>query len=255
MTKRPRPLVAVPAHRIESGGEAGLDCFGAPEPYLSAISRAGGAPVLVSPDTVGASDWLDRRDASRTLLSSMDALVLPGGRDVDASLYGQEQHSRSDAPDLERDALELGLALAALDMRLPTLAICRGLQVVNAALGGSLHQHLPEVTVQDHGTGGDALHRVRVDPASRLASVCGVLVEGCASHHHQGVERLGRGLVAVGWSDDGLVEALEARDNGEVPWFVAVQWHPERTAEGDRVQQALFDALVEAAPGPSGGVS
>lgn len=262
--------MAVPAHRIE-GREEGSPSWGVPEPYLSAIARAGGEPVLVvsgavapepRPDPTvddavgpdGATAAAGGQARAEAVLARMDALVLPGGRDLDPARYGQAPHSLSDAPDPVRDDLELDLALAAIRAGTPTLAICRGFQVLNVALGGTLHQHLPDVTRQEHvGDGeGDAFHPVRVDGGSRLAAVCGPFIECCASHHHQGVDVLSHQLRAVAWSDDGLVEAAEPVGEGPPRWLLAVQWHPERTAVRDPVQQRLFDTLVEAASGERG---
>jgi putative glutamine amidotransferase len=134
--------------------------------------------------------------------------------------------------------------LAADRASLPTLAICRGAQSVNVAFGGTLHQHLPELEgLIPHGTpgGGEAtVHDVRIAPASRIRRATRAEVLSCSSHHHQGIDRLGAGLVPTAWSEDSLVEGLE-RERG---WLVSVQWHPEDTAANDEAQQALFDELV-----------
>jgi putative glutamine amidotransferase len=140
-----------------------------------------------------------------------------------------------------------GLVLAggALALGLPTLAICRGFQVLNVLLGGTIEQHLPDRLGTVHGdpaTGRSASHPVRVALGSRLAEAVGEELARCTSHHHQGVADIGEGLVPVAWSPDGLVEALEPGDPRG--WFVAVQWHPEATAADDPGQQALFDAFA-----------
>ena len=177
--------------------------------------------------------------------------MLVGGGDVDPWRYGAE-------PDLEhnygveedRDELEIGLLHAADRLHLPTLAICRGMQVMNVAFGGTLHQHLPDMPgMLEHGVPVDdtiATHDVRAAPESRLLATTGVDVLSCSSHHHQGVDRLGERLAATGWSDDGLVEAIELQvDDPYVDtWMLGVQWHPEDTAAADRAQQALFDGFV-----------
>ncbi len=172
---------------------------------------------------------------------------------MDPSRYGAE-------PDLEhnygveedRDELEIGLLLAADRLHLPTLAICRGMQVMNVAFGGTLHQHLPDIPgLLEHGVPvADTIttHEVTPTPGSRLSATTksGPLL--CSSHHHQGVDRLGADLVATGLSPDGLVEAIERRPNDPddvgLAWMVGVQWHPEDTAAGDPAQQSLFDAVA-----------
>src|SRR5581483_6779612 len=143
----------------------------------------------------------------------------------------------------DRDAIEIGLILEADRTGTPTLAICRGMQVMNVAFGGTLIQHLPSVGLSGHGApSGEegARHEVKVAPAGRLAEAVRVERLTCSTHHHQGVDRLAPGLVATAWSEDGLVEAIE-RDSG---WMLGVQWHPEDTAADDPSQQALFDAFV-----------
>jgi putative glutamine amidotransferase len=180
------------------------------------------------------------------LLEGFDGLLLAGGGDIDPNRYGADPHPDQYGVDPDRDATELDLLLAAREAGLPILAICRGIQLVNVATGGTLHQHLPDDTGRmTHGDpmgGLSASHGVTVTEGSALAEAVGATrIERCTSHHHQGVERVGGGLRAVGWSDDGLVEALEPA--GEGPWMVAVQWHPEVTAEHDPVQQAIFDAF------------
>lgn len=214
--------------------------FGLPEGYVLALRRAGARPVLVTaPDP----------DGAETLLHGFDAVLLAGGGDVEPSSYGATLHPSMYGIDTDRDSLEFDLAVTTARLGVPTLAVCRGLQVVNVAFGGSLHQHLPDVdgTIA-HGSpvgGTSSTHDVKAASGSRLAAVCGDVVRECTSHHHQGVDELGAGLVATAWTDDGLVEGLELED--PAGFFVAVQWHPEMTALTDPAQQALFDALVDAA--------
>ncbi|MGH9181498.1 MAG: gamma-glutamyl-gamma-aminobutyrate hydrolase family protein, partial [Acidimicrobiales bacterium] len=204
-----------------------------------ALLRAGTQPVLV-PATGPMTP--------AELLAPFDALVLTGGGDIDPGRYGEVAHASVYGVDPERDRVELALATEALDGGLPTLAICRGFQVVNVARGGTLHQHLPELSGLDrHGLptrGASVAHDVKVAPGTRLAAVCGAEIVHVVSHHHQGADRLGSGLVPVAWSGDGLVEAVEAPAG---TWLLAVQWHPEMTAADDPTQQALFDALASVA--------
>jgi putative glutamine amidotransferase len=198
--------------------------------------------ILAVPDPVSAEE----------ILAPFDGLLLIGGGDVEARHYGQQPHP-AEYLEPDRDEVELALAREAVRRGLPTLAVCRGIQVLNVALGGSLHQHLPDMaSMVEHGQApvGDAIdHPVRVAEGTTLSSVCGTVLAACNSQHHQGIDRLGAGLIAVGWSEDGLVEAVETvgSDGWRVGWALGVQWHPERTAATDRAQQALFDALVDQA--------
>jgi putative glutamine amidotransferase len=236
------PLVAIPAYHLADGRVRGWvrAGFGLPEGYVHALRRAGARPVILpAPDP----------DDAETLLHDFDAVLLAGGGDVEPSRYNATLHPSMYGVDTDRDALEFELALAAARIGVPTLAVCRGFQVVNVAFGGTLHQHLPDVegTIA-HGSpvgGTSASHDVKAQAHSRLAEVCGDVIRDCTSHHHQGVEEVGVGLVPTAWTEDGLVEALELGD--PAGFYIAVQWHPEMTATTDPVQQALFDALVAAA--------
>ena len=160
----------------------------------------------------------------------LDALVLAGGADVDPASYGAEPHRCTTGTRPERDAAEIPLARRALERDLPLLGICRGMQLMNVALGGTLIQHLPDdVGHGDHrrhlGSFDDADHDVRLAPGSLAARACGELTHATKSHHHQAVDRLGEGLVASGWSVlDDLVEAIEVPG---ARWALGVQWHPE----------------------------
>lgn len=234
-----RPTVAVPTYHLGLGRVSGWVAGGhaLPESYVGALRRAGVRPLLLPSGEPGPPD---------ELLAGFDGLLLAGGGDIDPGRYGAEHHPDQYGIDLDRDATELGLLAAARHAGLPTLAICRGIQLVNVAAGGTLHQHLPEDTGRlTHGdpVGGlSASHGVTLSSDSTLAEAVGATtIARCQSHHHQGIDDVGGGLRAVGWSDDGLVEALEPAEPG--PWMVAVQWHPEATAEQDPVQQAIFDAF------------
>ena len=233
----PTPLIAIPAHRVPFGRIKGWPqaAFAVPEAYLLSVKRAGGRPAALT--------WPDVGDIAE-VLERFDGLLLLGGADIDPSRYGGEAHPEVYGVDSARDATEIGLVRSAVRLGLPTLAICRGAQVVNVALGGSLHQHLPDVEgMIDHGSpvGGDhVMHPVKVQAGSRLADASGVESLECLSHHHQGLDRLGEGLMAVGRSDDGLIEAAEHEEG----WMLALQWHPEQTAQKDPAQQALFQAFV-----------
>jgi len=182
------------------------------------------------------------------ILAIVDAVMLMGGGDVEPSRYGGADRAELYGIEPTRDELELAVVAAAERHDVPLLAICRGIQVLNVAHGGTLHQHLPELEgagIHGEPTSGDPVeHEVKLAPGSRLAVAAGADVVSSSSHHHQAIDRLGADLVATGWTGDGLVEAVEL-DGGA--WVVGVQWHPEETAAGDAAQQALFDELVRRA--------
>lgn len=200
-----------------------------PQTYVDCVTAAGGLPVLLPP--VGS--W------SAAEVSRLDGLVLAGGPDIDPAGYGEEALATTGEPRTGRDRVEFELLDAAMRAGVPVLGVCRGMQVLNIALGGTLRQHLPDdLGHEEHlpvrGTFGRV--DVKIAPESRLAGFIGEQVT-VSCHHHQGVDRLGDGLVPVGWAPDGLVEAVELPDAGFV---VGVQWHPEE----DTVDRRLFQALV-----------
>jgi gamma-glutamyl-gamma-aminobutyrate hydrolase PuuD len=206
-----------------------------PRGYLEAVARAGGLPVIVDP-----SGDLE------PLLERIDALVLSGGADLEPTRYGEVPHPSVYGADGSVDDTELALTRAALEHDVPLLCICRGIQVLNVALGGSLHQHLPELTgVGPHGQpgepGGGHLHPVDIASDSLLASVLGATRITSSCHHHQAIAKLGDGLRVTASARDGVIEGVELAGR----WLLAVQWHPEDTAADDPLQQRLFDALVE----------
>jgi gamma-glutamyl-gamma-aminobutyrate hydrolase PuuD len=227
-----RPLVGITSYeeQIRWGvwtEEAAL----IPLSYVRAVEHAGGRPLVVPPS----EDGLDET------LGVLDGLILSGGGDLDPALYGADAHPETDAPSPDRDQAELRLLEAALERDMPVLAVCRGSQLLNVALGGDLVQHLPEQVGHEqhkHQPGQFSDHDVRLDPASRVGTLLGEHAP-VKSHHHQGYGRLGTGLREAGWADDGTVEALEAP---EKRFAVGVLWHPE---EGEDF--ALFRALVDEA--------
>ena len=239
-----RPLIAVAAYhlandRVARWPEGG---YGVPAPYLEALRRAGARTTILPPGEQG--------DAEE-LLEPFDGLLLVGGGDIDPRRYGQAPGLELYAVEPDRDAFEISLVRTADSMKLPTLCICRGMQIMNVAFGGSLNQHLPGTPgLLEHGVpvaGTSTMHAVKSAAGSRLMGTTGVAELACSSHHHQGVERVGDGLVTVGWSDDGLVEAIERETDGvdrsTETWMLGVQWHPEDTAATDPAQQSLFQAL------------
>lgn len=208
-----------------------------PSTYAVAIESVGGVPVLLPP--------VAPYDASATaVVQRLDGLVVSGGADVDPARYGQEPHQRTGSPRPDRDSWELALLEAAAARALPTLGVCRGMQVMAVGAGGSLVQHVPEVlgeTTHDPGADGFGEVEVRVDPGSRLAeAVRAVPTLQVRCHHHQSV-REHPGFEAVAWAADGSLEAMEQPGDRFV---VGVQWHPEVIADA-----GLFRALVEAASG------
>lgn len=233
-------LVAVPAYHLGAGRVArwGGGAFAVPDKYVRALRRAGLRPVLVPGPAP---------DDPEELLSPFAGLFLAGGGDVDPERYGADPHPETYGLDADRDDLEFALFPAALHLGLPTLAVCRGMHVLNVALGGTLHQHLPDIEGQaahgDPTTGMAVLHPVEVAEGSRLATaVGGTRLRNCSSHHHQTVADVASGLVPVAWSDDGLVEGLEPPAGA--PWVVAVQWHPEENVAEEPGQQRIFDAFA-----------
>ncbi|HEX4903218.1 MAG TPA: gamma-glutamyl-gamma-aminobutyrate hydrolase family protein [Acidimicrobiales bacterium] len=242
-----RPLVGITTYPPDRDGRVEL-----PQEYVHAVRRAGAEPVLVPPGT--ADDPVD----VHTVLHRLDGLVLAGGGDIDPARYGGGGHETVYAIRPERDRDELALVAGVLERRIPTLAICRGAQVLNVALGGSLVTHLPDAVPSPDAGGvshriepeevrGRATptpHEVLVDAGSPLSRVLGADRVSPMSWHHQAVDRLGTGLRVVARAPDGVVEALEVEGHPEV---LAVQWHPELTAAVDPAQQALFDALAQRA--------
>jgi gamma-glutamyl-gamma-aminobutyrate hydrolase PuuD len=193
------------------------------------VLDAGGVPLLLPPVAQSAH-----------AVERVDAVLLSGGRDVDPGRYGADPHPATGAHP-ERDAAELAVLHRALELRLPVLGVCRGAQLLNVALGGTLHQHLPDVVGHDGhnpklGEFSDV--DVRLDPAGRVGAAVGpdVLVR---CHHHQAVDAVAPGLVATGWAADGTVEAVEHAGH---PFVVGVQWHPEEDAADIRLVAALVDA-------------
>ena len=210
-----------------------------PRAYIDAVMRAGGQPVIVN----------DSRDPNG-LLARVDALVLTGGPDVDPARYGEAAHPSVYGVDAAADEFECALADVAVTRSIPTLAICRGIQILNVARGGTLHQHLPEDPgVPAHGepgvAGGARVHDVTLDAGSLVADVMETTRVRASCHHHQALGTLGDGLRVVGRASDGIVEAVEL----DGAFVLAVQWHPEDTARDDRAQQRLFDAVVHKAGG------
>jgi putative glutamine amidotransferase len=227
-----RPVIGITSYaQHASFGVWQLPVALVPLDYVDAIERAGGRPLLVPPS----------EEAVEETLGSLDGIVFSGGADVDPASYGAEAHPATDTPQHRRDAGEFALLRAALERDLPTLAICRGSQLLNVVRGGDLVQHLPEVVgdeMHKQTPGTFSEHRVRIDPESRLGRLVGEHAP-VKSHHHQGLGRVGEGLVASAWAEDGTLEGVE--DPGR-RFALGVLWHPEAGEDA-----ALFEALVEEA--------
>jgi putative glutamine amidotransferase len=203
-----------------------------PHSYVTAVIRVDAYPVLLPPCP---------RDPGQ-VLDVLDGLVITGGPDLDPDLYAAARHPMTGPPRPDRDAWELALAERALAVGLPLLAICRGVQVLNVALGGTLHQHLPDVVGhQGHrpAVGQMGTTAVSLQPGSTFSEILGQTTS-VLCHHHQAIDRIGRGLLPVGYASDGTIEAVECTEH---PFGLGIQWHPEDNPRDDR----LFDALAEAA--------
>lgn len=230
-----RPLIGV-----TTTGRDALGRFRLNGNYVDAVRRASGIPVLLPPGEASPEE----------LLATLDGLILTGGGDLDPALYGGRPHAAIYGIDAERDAAELALARSASACGLPTFGICRGAQVINVALGGTLVEHLPDEVGDavahrpDPGVEEYEHHDVEVAARSTLARVLGSTSCSTPSWHHQAVRGVAPGLEAVARAADATIEALEQPNH---PWLVGVQWHPEVTAATDPLQQRLFDALVDAA--------
>jgi putative glutamine amidotransferase len=228
-----RPVIGISAYSQQARwGSWDLPAVLLPRRYSDMVAAAGGLPVLLPPLPGVAG-----------VLARLDGLILSGGGDIDPASYGAVRDPACGPANTGRDNAEFELARQALDEALPLLGICRGLQVINVVLGGTLIQHLPEVVGHDghspeesrHGS-----HKVSVASESQLAQLLGRTEADVPTHHHQAAGRLGDGLVATAWADDGTVEAVELAEPAS--FMVAVQWHPEA---GD--DPSLFDALIAAA--------
>jgi putative glutamine amidotransferase len=227
-----RPVIGITAYGEPARwGDWDVPAVLLPAAYVSSVVAAGGAPVLLPPVPEVVLDVLPR----------LDGLVVAGGPDVDPARYGAERGPHTAVPREARDAAELALAASP---GLPLLGICRGMQVMNVARGGSLVQHLPDVV----GHAGHApakgvygRHAVTIAPGTLTAAVLGAEKADVPTYHHQAVDVLGAGLVATAWSEDGTVEAVE---DPALPFHLGVQWHPETDDD-----LSLFRALVAAAAG------
>jgi gamma-glutamyl-gamma-aminobutyrate hydrolase PuuD len=199
-----------------------------PPAYAKAVDKAGGAPVLIPPLSLGAVDGYVR---------GLSGLILAGGVEVDPAVYGEEWDERVEEPQPGRDRFEMALAKAAIEADVPVLGVARGMHVLNVTLGGTLIRWLPEAVHHDRHAASTP-HSIQVSVSSKAGKAIGDHIE-VSTPHHQGLRRLGTGLIAIAWADDQIVEGVELQGHR---FCVGVQWHPERGKDN-----RLVDALVEAA--------
>jgi len=228
------PLIGITAYALDEDIP-----YSVPSTYVEAVRRAGGIPVILPPGD----------SQAELLFERLDGLLLSGGGDIDPECYGAvERHEAIYGTDADRDTQELLLVNLAVERGLPTLAICRGNQIVNIACGGTLHQHLPNVV-------GDEIkhrlpphnpteHPVVLESGSKLARLLGSTEFVAPTWHHQAIAEVGEGLVVVAHAKDGTIEAVEMPDH---PWLFSVQWHPELAAAENPLHQELFNRLVSVA--------
>lgn len=253
LMKRTRPLIGVTTSEVRRAETVEPTPEGEPPrhemalglTYLRAIELVGGLPVVIPP--------LDIR-LIEPLLDRLSGICLSGGPDLHPENYGQDPdpHLGPTEPDLDR--FELAIASAADQRELPMLAICRGTQALNIVRGGTLFQHLPDLHPESNGDGihhrqripgNEASHTVKIDPSSRLAATIDASTAGVNSFHHQAIDRLGHGLVATAWAEDGTIEAVEDPSRR---FLIGVQWHAELLVDR-REDESLFRSFVDAAVG------
>jgi putative glutamine amidotransferase len=232
-----RPVIGICA-AIESARWAAweLEVNLSPRTYSQAVQRAGGLALILPPDDVVA-------ESPDELLDMLDGLILAGGSDIDPASYGAKPHPETRGTRPERDRFELALGTRALERDMPVLGICRGMEMLNVIQGGTLDQHLG-LELHRHTPGAFADHGVRLEPGSLAARVVGEELTEVKSAHHQGLGELGEGVMASGFADDGIVEAIELPDKD---FAVGVLWHPE---EDERSR--VIGAFVEEARSRAG---
>lgn len=225
-----KAVIGIITHDVNSKAE-----YVSRRTYTDAVRRAGAVALLIPP---GETDY-------PTLMNTLDGVIMSGGGDINPMSYKGTCHKEVNNISNDRDNFEFNLATHIFKNNMPTLAICRGAQLINIALGGSLHEHLPDEfgSIVDHRESATTpdRHDVIVKAESRLAKIMGDLKPEIVSYHHQSIKNLGRGLSIVAESSDGVIEAVES---SEFKQLIAVQWHPEVSAGEDLSQQKLFNQLV-----------
>ncbi len=234
-----QPLIGITTRQTQT--PEGLQAFSLLRAYVDAIVEAGGVPVLI-PASLPVS-------LVPTLLERLDGLILSGGGDIHPQFFPGEPHPLIEEVDVERDVLELTFARRAVESQKPLLGICRGCQVLNVALGGTLYTHILDQRKGslDHSP-ADAgrrtlVHTVHLQPQSLLAEILGQEVLQVNSLHHQGIAIVGNGLRPNAWAEDGLIEGIELP---HAPFVIAVQWHPEWLTDQEAMRR-LFARLVREA--------
>jgi putative glutamine amidotransferase len=225
------PLILIPGRRSDEAKGQRTPVVSGGRFYVDAIQRAGGLPFLLPPT--------EDHDIIRASIERCDGIVLHGGGDVSPTSYGQTEHARLFGVNPALDIFEINAVQHALTLDIPILAICRGHQILNVALGGTLIQHLD--TTDEHR---DTMHDVQLVPGSRAALAMGTHEPLVHSFHHQAIDEVGSHLTVIGTYRDGTIEAVEHQT---AQWVVGVQWHPEDTAEHDAPNQGLFNELVKQA--------
>ena len=226
-----RPLIAIPGRRSDEAKGHRTPVVSGGRLYADAVQRAGGLPVVIPPT--------DDVDLIRATVERCDGMVLLGGGDVSPSQYGREINARLFGVDEFIDAFEIAAVQHAVALDLPVLAICRGHQILNVALGGTLIQHLENYEVHR-----DTMHDVQLTQGSLVAEAMGTTQPMTHSFHHQAIDTAAPSLAVVGHSSDRTIEAVQ---HSTATWVIGVQWHPEDTAEEDPANQGLFNALVQRA--------
>lgn len=222
------PLILIPGRRSDEAKGHRTPVVSGGRLYVDAIQRAGGLPMLLPPT--------DDPSIIRASVERCDGMVLLGGGDVCPTSYGHTEHARLFGVNAELDKFEIFAIQHAIDLDLPILAICRGHQILNVALGGTLIQHLN--TTDEHR---DTMHNVQLVPGSRVARAMGTHEPDVHSFHHQAIDDIASSLTVVGTYHDGTIEAVE---HTTAKWVVGVQWHPEDTAEQSAPNQGLFNELI-----------
>lgn len=247
-----RPIIAITSQRYVPGKLYKLEpAFAVISDYIDAVWRAGGLPMPVYPLPDESGDAVAN---AAVVLEQVQGVIAIGGLDVDPARYGQERHETTLPAPVEQEDFEVAMIEGALDRRIPLLTICRGTQLLNVALDGTLHQHITgRDGLGEHGVpngGGGTTNSYRFTEGSLAERVMGAEASG-RCHHHQAVDEVAPALVVTGRTADGTVEVLELAD--PTSWMLAVQWHPEETAATDPDNQALFDSLVAEAAAHSAG--